>query len=484
MHLRALRKLIFAIFLRMSCGSFSESGCVSDNSCAPYLALQKREDFKKLGCCNSFRADHLYKNNCCCVAYYYIADNETQSIRENTKYILLSAYAVAVLYVGYNMFEFYRAFLRSKRAKSAADFLQSRNFLLFLVSIISLACGACAAIFHGRCFACFGGRGDAACVGGSSPPAVRDFYTFVTFDSIAAVSFVFFKVCILQNCLRRVQIGLGDDVRKGRALSVLYTVVALLGCCCLSWIVIASVHHVAGQAYVDELQSDTLSLGNQSQRTALRFALYTTAALTMSLATLSALLYLFQTRHLLKGYLASLRARSLDRISVDAEDQSVTQAIVRNMRRLRLAVYLTSASFIGKTVIYIVLAAGYASSTAATQPNCPNIHELVSNTSKYLSAYLCDGNYNQRGLVLSRSMLGSPTLFPLTALFCDPFLMIISIFLITTRSHQRTDDKININGARVVAAVGSSVASVLGSPHAFASSLRPPSDQSPTQQLL
>ena len=173
--------------------------------------------------------------------------------------------------------------------------------------------------------------------------------------------------------------------------------------------------------YARDLQGDALSLDSQAQRLQLRFALYLNAAFSLLLANLCAFLYLVHTRHHLNNYLASIQLRT--RESVDAEDVSMTPRIVRNMRRLRLAVYLIASSFIVKAVVYTVLAVGHSSAYTAADATCPSAHSLASNATEYRLRYLCDGDYNQWGATLARGMLGSPLLLPLVALFCDPLLM-------------------------------------------------------------
>jgi hypothetical protein len=430
-----------------------------------------------------------------------------------------------MLVLCFRIWDSYRQSLRGKGAQSVSDCLKSRKFVLNFVSMVSMICGICSADFQTRAFNCLGGRSDVAgCVVGSFAPATFDFYSFITFDVLANVFFTITKILILQNCLRIVQLGPQHDKRNDTNARILLASTALLCFSSISWILCGFVHHSRARevfAFISSSEetnlplntfffSDSFSPQSQTQtgNSSLRSAIYMLAAITFVIATLCSFIHIRQIEFHLKRYLQSMLR---DEEPCDETNPGVAKLpddinepnsirgfkgehfrnLRRNLRQLQLAVVLIACSFVVKTLLYILLFYGYATSDQDLADRLSNNITAVacgeSNELKTVQEYLrfahCDFDYTRGGLIIARSLLGSPLVFPLISLFSDPLLMMFvsnpnptpnrkrisvlaanaaaaakcnSLFRLVMyltsgqKNKQKTEAKIDIAGARVV----------------------------------
>ena len=422
---------------------YSANCAERDNACTPEKVLQSKALFRQSSCCDHSQLGHLFRNNCCCTAYYYVATDDTVRIRKATLITLIFFYCVAVLVLCRNFYDSYRVSV--KRAKSTADFLKSRKFLFFLVSVFSMIIGICSAVYHAMTFDCFGGRDPASestdsdvCPGGTSARSICLFYIFFTTDAIANVSFIVSKIMILQNCLRTAQLGhISSAANEGPSVRILFAAVFVLCASCISWLVVAFVNQSSGDDFVSVLKQNELRNGifkisfvQVEYRHQLRSAIYSSGACSFVIATLTAFLYIRHTGFHLKLYLQPLQACSPatdDKRHTEHNAQTMKHAMSGNMgkvisgnfRRLQVAAALIACSFLIKTQLYVLLAVGVAVSTAGV--GCPAIDYNVFRN--FTLQNFCDENYSQSSHITARSFLGSPLVFPLISLFADPFMM-------------------------------------------------------------
>jgi hypothetical protein len=442
-------------------GSHSANCSERFNSCAPEKVLQNKAVFQQSSCCDHSHPDHLFRNNCCCTSYYYVATDNTYNIRKATLVTLVFFYCVAVLALCYN---FYHS-VRAQKAKSTADFLKSRKFLLFLVTMIAMIIGICSAVYHAMTFDCFGGKEPEHCPGGTSARGIFLYYRFFSTDTIANFSFIVSKIMILQNCLRTARLGhIPSAAIEGPSVRILFAAIFLLCASCISWLVITFVHQSSGDAYVTELQSNKApTLDEFRHRLQLRYAIFSSGACSFVIATLSAFLYIRHTEFHLKLYLQPLEACSpttddKSKRHTQLNAHTIKHAVAGNMnkvisgnfRRLKVATALIACSFLIKTVLYVMLAVGIGSGIQESAPaGCAGIDYSAFQHFNVLN--FCDENYSQRGFITARTIFGSPLVFPLISMFADPLMMMcvatVSPFPISFLNHNCANTNATRNSA-------------------------------------
>ncbi len=492
----------------------------SQNNCTPRVVMESRSDFRLSTCCDHSKPNHLW-NNCCCTAYWHVATDQTMAIRNGTFIALVFFYGFAILVMCYNICDSYRVSTRAKRTKYITDFLKSRKFVSFVVTMIATTVGICAAVNHKETFDCMGGQGVSQCDSNElkQPYGTTLLVDFLVYDAVANIFFIISKIMILQNCLHTAQLGCYHlKAREGPSIRLLLATAMLLGVSCVCWFVIVVVHAVYGMSYAsDLLRNETAPIQEDTvkERRVLRLYLYMFGALSLSIASLCAFLYIRHTKFHLRRYLLphtptppAAKASALSDSWV--MKRGMGQVIRGNFRRLQVSTALIAFSVVVKAVPYLLLSISsawqndtrYCDGGALEAPD-------YSNRSNFFLQQYCDYDYQFPVSVFARTVLGSPLVYPLIALFMDPLMMMCvnlktihnrnrhlvspantfttdasnSIFSIVTyltsgiKNKQNDDAKIDITRARVVSRRSGSFVDIFSSGSDFAASLMQPEDR-------
>lgn len=403
-------------------------------------SLDHQNFWRNNSCCGSEGPSRLFLNNCCCISFFNLADNNTSQQRTETFTAVCFLYGVAIIYL---LHDVYISF-QSKKQKTLWDFIKSRKLVLLCVSIFSMTVGLGCSYTHYATFRCAGGSINAGpnCPGGfqNGSDAQRRLQNFFAMDAVSNISFIISKVLILQNILHTVQIGLEQSPHAPNIRVLKFAVVCLYVPCLFFFIA----------AMTARAFNDT------NNWYVIQFA---ASFVTFIFAMISAVLYVQHTSFHLNRYLDSLKSTlprdddahevgdaelsTFDRIKMFARN-SPTGKFIKNLsgslRRLQIAVVLIFLSFSIKFVLYVMLVR-YFSSSLNSPTKLDFSDPIICNSSAW----------GKRDLVIGRSMLGSPLLIPVLTMFADPILMMISKWLTSgSKNKQSAEAKINIGMARVV----------------------------------
>ena len=259
-------------------------------------------------------------------------------------------------------------------------------------------------------------------------------------DCISNIGFIASKILVLQKCLRIVRTGLDKcpGAPSDRLLSVVVVLlcVSVSVCFALSFLAFTDVQEQSN--LVDEYRKNSQS--NKTIPTLKGITSYWSSATVMFvLATLSSLLYIRHTTFHLYRYLNTLTLKEdtterrlsdddeqndtaelsafgrIKRFAMNLPIQKTVKTLSGNLRRLQLSVALIALSLLLKAVLYSVLAAGYNS-----DPDV--LPSSNSDEPSYVDRHLCVFEYSTDQRIRGRTIFGSPLVFPLFTLCCDPLL--------------------------------------------------------------
>jgi hypothetical protein len=186
-------------------------------------------------CCRYGDHDHVYKDNCCCFAYFYASGNNTRGYRNQSFIALVTFYALALVYLLYDLHQIYGT--KKQKNRTFIEVIKSRRIMLIVASALAMITGILCATFHYLSFKCFGGE---SCAGGPSYQAYYNLSAFIGFDPASTIFFILSKIMTLQNTLRTVQSGLNNvpDAPSGRVLLFVDSIMIVAA---IVWFIVAMV---------------------------------------------------------------------------------------------------------------------------------------------------------------------------------------------------------------------------------------------------
>jgi hypothetical protein len=167
-------------------------------------------------CCRYGDHDHIYRDNCCCIANFYRAGKNTRNYRSQCFIALVTFYALALVYLLYDLYQIYGT--KKQKNRSFLEVIKSRRIILIVASALAMITGILCATSSYLAFTCFGG--ESPCAGGPSYRAYYYLSAFIGFDPASTIFFILSKIMTLQNTLRTVQSGLNKvpDAPSGRVM--------------------------------------------------------------------------------------------------------------------------------------------------------------------------------------------------------------------------------------------------------------------------